>query len=80
MIMLQQMIVLFLIMLVGFWSRKKGILDDNASKKISGIVINIANPALILSASLSKNSTIEGSGKCSGYQYSIEAFKARRLV
>ena len=80
MIMLQQMIVLFLIMLVGFWSRKKGLLDDHASKKISGIVINIANPALILSASLSKDSTIEGSDLVMTFMIAIVLFASLVLM
>lgn len=58
--MLQQMIVLFLIMLVGFIAYKKDYINDNASKKLSSIVVNIANPALILSSILSMDNTITG--------------------
>lgn len=58
--MLQQMIVFFLIMLVGFLAYKKDYIDDNASKKLSGIVVNIANPALVLSSILSMDHTITG--------------------
>lgn len=58
--MLQQMIVLFLIMLVGFIAYKKDYINDNASKKLSSIVVNIANPALILSSILSMDHTITG--------------------
>lgn len=58
--MLQQMIVLFLIILVGFLAYKKDYINDNATKKLSSIVVNIANPALILSSILSMDNTITG--------------------
>lgn len=48
MLLLQQMIVLFLLMAVGFWCYKKSIITDEVSKKLSAIVVNIANPAMIL--------------------------------
>lgn len=60
MILLQQMLVLFFIMMIGFICRKKGMLDDNANRKISGIVVNVANPALILSACMNNGNAIEG--------------------
>ena len=50
MLILQQMIVLFLVMLAGFLAEQKKILDEDACKKISWIVVNIANPAMILSS------------------------------
>lgn len=46
----QQMMVLFIIMFIGFIAYKKQIITDETSKKISSIVVNIANPALILSS------------------------------
>lgn len=54
------MIVLFLVMLVGFLAYKKNYINDNASKKLSSIVVNIANPALILSSVISMDNTITG--------------------
>lgn len=45
------MIILFVIMLVGCIAYKKKIMEAHAVKTISAIVINIANPALILSSS-----------------------------
>lgn len=52
MVLLQQMIVLFLYMIVGFCVSKKGIFDEKTSKNFSWLVINIANPALALNASI----------------------------
>lgn len=60
MILLQQMMILFLIMMVGFICRKKGILDDSGSKTLSAIVVNVANPALVMTAGIGENSSIQG--------------------
>ncbi len=60
MIVLQQMIVLFIIMMIGFWAFKKDIIDSVTSKKLSSIVVNIANPAMILSGVIGDTSQIQG--------------------
>lgn len=60
MILLKQMLILFLIMLVGFICRKKKIISNEGSKVLSAIVVNVANPALILSASINKESFVKG--------------------
>ena len=60
MILFKQMTILFVIMIIGFICRKKKILNDEGSRVISGIVVNVANPALILSASINKETVIEG--------------------
>lgn len=60
MILLQQMMVLFVIMMIGYLCRRIGLFGAEASKLLSGIVVNVANPALILSSSINKESVIEG--------------------
>lgn len=60
MILLQKMIVLFLMMMVGYVLYKKKILDEGNSKAISSIVINVANPALIISSAFSGADSIKG--------------------
>lgn len=55
MILLKQMIVLAIIMFVGFFLAKKNILDEGTSKKISWIVVNVCNPALMISGALGEN-------------------------
>lgn len=60
MILLKQMIVLFIMMLVGVYCRKKGIFNDEANKRISSLVVNVANPALIFSSSINQEAVIEG--------------------
>ena len=60
MLLLQQMIVMFLYMLIGYETCKRGVLDEYVSDKISWLVINIANPALTISA------VVNGEGKIAG--------------
>ena len=59
MLLLQQMIVLFLLMGTGFLCYKLGIITDEVSKKLSAIVVNIANPALVLTGCMGE-SRIQG--------------------
>lgn len=60
MLLLQQMIVLFFLMLVGFFVRKKEFITDTTCKHLSWIVVNVANPALIISGSVNSNGSIHG--------------------
>ena len=52
MVMLQQMIVMFLMMAVGYLCYGKQILTEEVSRKVSAIVVNVANPCMILSSAL----------------------------
>lgn len=54
------MLVLFLLMLVGVCCRKCKIFNDEANKRISSLVVNVANPALILSSSINQEAVISG--------------------
>lgn len=55
MIMFQQMAVLFLMMAVGYLCYKKDMLNAEVSKRISSIVINVANPCMILESSFTEH-------------------------
>lgn len=55
MLLLQQMIVLFLLMGIGLLCRKKDIITGEVSKKLSAIVVNIANPAMVLSGAMGED-------------------------
>lgn len=59
MLLLQQMIVLFILMGIGLLCYKLQIITDEASKKLSAIVVNIANPALVLTGCMGEE-RIEG--------------------
>lgn len=52
MILLQQMMILFTYMMLGFLSGKKGGLNKENTKAFSWFILNIANNAMLLSASL----------------------------
>lgn len=52
MLLLGQMAVLFLLMGIGYLCYRKNIITDEVSKKLSAIVVNIANPALVLTGCL----------------------------
>lgn len=52
MVMLQQMIVMFLMMTVGYLCYRKQILTEEVSRKVSAIVVKVANPCMILSSAL----------------------------
>lgn len=47
---INQVIILFLIMLVGLYARKKGMLNEETDKKLSDFLLNITLPCLILSS------------------------------
>ncbi len=59
-LLLQQMIVLFIYILIGYGAARKGVMDETFSKKISWIVVNAANPALTISAVVNGDGTIKG--------------------
>lgn len=61
MVLLHQMFVLFMLMAVGFICRKIGLMNDRISKGMSGIVVNIASPAFILSAGINKEEYVDPS-------------------
>lgn len=61
MILLRQMVILFLLMAAGYCLKKTGIIDKSGEKTLSGVVVNIANPALVLSSAINPASTIKGS-------------------
>lgn len=60
MLLLQQMIVLFILMLIGYYTSKKDFLSDMTFKQFSWIVVNIANPAMIISGSVNSDNPIHG--------------------
>ncbi len=62
MLLLQQMLIFFLIMLVGYICRKIKVFGETTGKMISGIVINIGNPALIIASGMNPE-TLENKGK-----------------
>lgn len=60
MVILQQMLIFLLIMLVGIAARRWGMITQSNQKQLSSIVVNIANPALIISGSLAEGEKAQG--------------------
>ena len=60
MLLLQQMMVLFIYMIIGYVACKKGIFDDVFSKKMSWLVVDIAEIALVISAAINNDGSIGG--------------------
>ena len=58
MLLLQQMLVLFIYMMLGFFLARKGVLDERAGKTFSWMVVNVANPALIILPTINKDTTL----------------------
>ena len=58
MLLLQQMAVLFFLMVLGYCMRKREILSAETAKFLSWLVVHVANPALILSGSIERDTTL----------------------
>ncbi len=56
---LNTVVTLFILISVGFGSRKLGLIDDAFSKKLSGLIVNIGQPMLIISSLISLEYTEE---------------------
>lgn len=54
-ILLERMSVLFIMVVIGIVSYRKGILDDQACGKITTLIVNILNPMIIISGVLGAN-------------------------
>lgn len=56
----QQMLVLFAMMAVGYFSYRLNWLDDASCSKLSTIIVQVLNPAVIINGVLGKNSSAAG--------------------
>lgn len=61
MLLFQQMLVLFTYMMVGYVASKKQIFNDEFGNKVSWLVLNIANPMMIISSAVNGDGSIKGS-------------------
>ncbi|HAR80037.1 MAG TPA: hypothetical protein DCR21_04320, partial [Succinivibrionaceae bacterium] len=74
MILVQQMVVLFIIIGVGFLCGKKNFISDDNAGNLSWIVVNVATPAMILSAGMDEESTIRGYSLLIGFLITISVY------
>ena len=51
-IVLQQMIIIFILIGIGMVLYKKDMFSENTSKQVSGVIVNITNPALLICSAL----------------------------
>ena len=58
MLLFQQMLALFIFLLIGYYMRKKDILTPDGSRAISWLVVNIAAPCMIVSGALGDSDPI----------------------
>ena len=58
MLIFQKMLTLFILMAVGYFMRIRGWITDENSGLLSKIVVNVANPAMIIAAGLNSASSI----------------------
>ena len=56
-VILQQMGMICILVAIGIGLQKKGVVDSVTSRKISAIVVDVCNPALIMSSILSGDIT-----------------------
>lgn len=54
-VIINQMLVLFMVMIIGYIANKKNILDIDMDKKLSSLILNITAPALILSSVVNRS-------------------------
>lgn len=47
-IVLEQMIIIFILILVGVFFSKKNMLSESTSRQLSGLIVNITNPAVLI--------------------------------
>ena len=60
MLLLQQMIVLFVLMLIGYFVSKKGYITDATFKQLSWLVVYVACPAMVISGSVNSGKMMAG--------------------
>lgn len=59
-VIIQQMLVLLIMMITGFFCYKGNWLDDNSYGKLSKIAVNILNPCIMINSVLGKEVTLKG--------------------
>lgn len=55
---ISQMIVLFIVMILGYITKKTGIMDEQSDKKLSLLLLNVTLPALTLASAMGDEKTL----------------------
>lgn len=51
-VVIQQMVIIFILIAIGVFLYKKKMLSETTSQQISGLIVNVTNPALLVSSAL----------------------------
>lgn len=54
----QQMCIIFLLVVTGYLTYKKGIISDETSRGISALVVNVCNPALLVNSAFDREPSV----------------------
>lgn len=57
-IVLQQMVIIFMLILTGYVVYKKGIIQGEVSKGLSALVVNVCNPALLIRSAFERDPSV----------------------
>lgn len=77
---IQQIISLFIIALIGFYGRKKNIIDDGLSKGLSRLLLEISTPLLIISSFCFKSDASIAANSVKAFVYGFVIFIAIPLM
>lgn len=80
MLLLQQMIVLFTLMVIGYFVSKKGYVTDATFKQLSWIVVYVACPAMIISGSVNSEKMLQGKELFTAFGLSIGIYVILILI
>ena len=59
-IVLQQMIIIFILMMTGYVVYKKGIVGGDISRGISALIVNVCNPAILIRSAFDRDPSVTG--------------------
>ena len=81
---IEQMIIIFILILIGVYLNKKNIITEDTSRNLSKLIINVSNPALMLYSSLSGEERLSNSELITGFimfilMYAVLIFLAYTL-
>ena len=57
-IVFQQMLIIFILIMTGYVVYKKGIIQEEASRGISALVVNVCNPAILIRSAFERDASV----------------------
>lgn len=67
-VVVEQMMIIMILILTGLFLYRKGMLSENTSSQISGLIVNVTNPALLICSAFDDNAKVSlrelGIGLC----------------